>query len=280
MKKSMKKILSLVFVVVLAMSFVACGSKGKSVANKPEKITTVQLVEKMEEALKEVKGAKLSSNVDLKVKANINGNDMDITAGGSILAEANESKTAHVKADFDMNLMGQSQDFSMEAYQVYHDDKVEQYLNLEDKWTYEETDLEDITDNIGGPDLDSITSMLNDADYSKVLDFFDLDSPEIKGNEYSLVAKLDYDKFLSLMEEYDVDTFEIAENVPDFEITLTMNVSAKSYLPTYMSLDVKMDTLEIEQQSIEIIKCLIEFEFDSFDAVEIDIPKEALEAKE
>ena len=68
MKKNLKKLVSLVLVVVLAMSMAACGSaKAEKDANagSADQLSTEQLFEKIKTTSTDVDGITMTGNVDL-----------------------------------------------------------------------------------------------------------------------------------------------------------------------------------------------------------------------
>ena len=67
--------------------------------------------------------------------------------------------------------------------------------------------------------------------------------------------------------------------VPDATVTLKSAFDGKTYLPVSTSMAVEMDPIEYQGTKIELTTFIFDMTFDSYDSVDITVPKEALAAK-
>lgn len=280
MKSKFTKIVSVLMMLVLSMSFVACGSKSatsKSEESNLEKLTAEELLDKISEAAKDIEGVSITGDIGAKIS--ISGQEME--ANVNLEAKANKEPSAsYCKVDAAIDLLGQKQDVSAEVYSVMNGNTMELYTNVLDKWSYESTDLSEAEDDI---DTEQIMDMLENIDYAAVSEYFDNIDVKTNGSNYELVFevtsanlidKLKDSAFASALEDADTSA------VPDITVKFTLAVDGKTFLPKTVSLDIDMDSFESEGMEIELSYFEFELNFDSFDSVEITVPDEALEAKE
>lgn len=282
MKKSLKRLLSVMMVVVLAMGLVACGSsdkKDKDAANEAiEKLTAEQLIEKMANNTTEVDGVKVSGTIDFALKMSMQGEEQKITMDGDMEVKASaDLKNAYMKANFGYDMAGESEDMSMEAYSVLNDDVMDVYANMGDGWTYEEQELEDYNG------MEELQSMMTDFDYSAIKDYCSDITVDVKKGNYELVATIDSSKVAEIADEVGADTSSLGldlSSLPNFKIILKAVVDAETFLPKSMSVTGEMDKFEMQGVSLELSKCAIEITYDSYDAVTIEVPEDVLAVKE
>ena len=280
MKSKLTKIVSILMMLVLSMSFMACGSKSvtsKSENSDLEKLTAEELLDKVSEAAKDIEGVSITGDIGAKIS--ISGQDME--ANVNLEAKANKEPSAsYCKADVSIDLSGQKQDVSAEAYSVMNGDTMEFYTNVLDKWSYESTDLSEAEDNI---DAEQIMDMLGNIDYSDVSEYFDNIEVKTSGNNYELVFEVTSANLIDkLKDSVLASALEDADTsvVPDTTVKFILAVDGKTFLPKTVSLDIDMDSFEADGIEIELSYFEFELKFDSFDSVEITVPDEALEAKE
>lgn len=280
MKRKLKKIVSVLMMLVLSMSFVACGSKSvtsKSEESNLEKITAEELLDKISEAAKNIKGVSLTGDIGGKI--NISGQDMEADVNLEAKADV-ESSASYCKADVALDLLGQKQDVSAEVYSVMNGDTMEIYTKVLDKWSYEPADLAGASDGI---DTEQIMDMLENIDYSSVSEYFDNIEVKTSGGNYELVLEATSASIIDKLKDSvlaseleDADT----SAVPDITVKFILAVDGKTFLPKTVSLDIDMDRFETDDMEIELSYFEFKLNFDSFDSVEITVPDEALEAKE
>lgn len=278
MKKNLAKIISVFMMLVLAMSLVACGSKSSSSGSsntKLEELSAEELLKKVSDAAKDIRGVSATGNLGAKIS--VSGQEMEASAKFEVKSNS-EPVQSYVKTDADINLMGQEQKMTVECYQIYGEDTVETYTNVLDKWTYDFVDLseEDF-------DMEEIMEIFKDVDFSAVGEYFDKIEVKTSGNNYNLEVKLSSTGLIEKIENSifssvldDVDTSVI----PDTVINLTFVVDGKTFLPKSMSLGIDMESIESDGLEIELSDFVFDVKFNSFDSVEITVPDEALEAKE
>ncbi len=280
MKKSLKRLLSVMMVVVLAMGLVACGSSDKDAANKTvEKLTVEQLMEKMANNSTESTGVKASGTVDFALKMSAEGIEQKMTMDGKMEVQASaDMKDSHIKVEFGYEMGDESDDMSMEAYSVLGDDVIEVYSNDGDEWTYEEQELDDYSGI-----TEELQSMMTDFDFSAIEEYCTDITVNVKKGNYELVATIDSDTIMDLVDEVGADTSSLGldlSSIPDFKIVLTAVVDSETFLPKSMSIVGEMDKMEMQGVTIELSKCAIEMKFDSYGDVKIEVPEDALAAKE
>lgn len=260
------------------MSLVACGSKSSSSGSsntKLEELSAEELLKKVSDAAKDIRGVSATGNLGAKIS--VSGQEMEASAKFEVKSNS-EPVQSYVKTDADINLMGQEQKMTVECYQIYGEDTVETYTNVLDKWTYDFVDLseEDF-------DMEEIMEIFKDVDFSAVGEYFDKIEVKTSGNNYNLEVKLSSTGLIEKIENSifssvldDVDTSVI----PDTVINLTFVVDGKTFLPKSMSLGIDMESIESDGLEIELSDFVFDVKFNSFDSVEITVPDEALEAKE
>lgn len=283
MKKSLKKLLCLMMVVVLAMAFVACGSdddkKDEDVnAGSADKLSTEQLLEKIATSTTEVKGISISGDIDLGLKLSMSGQEAEMAFNGTLEAKSStDPKASYAKGEFGYDVLGQTESATFESYSVLNGDVMEVYSNEDGEWSYEEEELSDYSDFV-----EDFQSAMEDFDYSKIKDYCSELTSDLEDGDYTIVAKVDSKEIMELAEEAGADTSSLGVDIsaiPEFELIFTIVVDAEKYLPKSISLALDMDEFEMEGATYELTKCVIEFNVDSYDAVTIEVPEEALSAK-
>ncbi len=286
MKKNLKKLVSLVLVVVLAMSMAACGSaKAEKDANagSADQLSTEQLFEKIKTTSTDVDGITMTGNVDLALKIKISSDGVDGKAemgiSGAIEAKASmEPKASYMKGEFTADLLGQKQEMEYENYAVENGDSMDVYTNEEGEWSYEEDDISEYSGMLQG-----LQSSLKDVSFADLKKYCTDITSDLKKGNYTIVAKMDGKKLLDMAEEAGADTSSLGmdfSSIPDFTVIITVVVDAEKYLPQSMSVALDMDKFELQGATYELTKCSIEFTVDSYDAVTITVPDEALAAKD
>lgn len=89
MKSKLMKMVSMLMMLALSMSFMACGSKSatsKSEKSDLEKLTAEELLDKVSEAAKDMDGVSITGDIGAKIS--ISGQDMEISV--NLEAKANK----------------------------------------------------------------------------------------------------------------------------------------------------------------------------------------------
>ncbi len=286
MKKNLKKLVSLVLVVVLAMAMAACGSsevEKDANAGSANQLSTEQLFEKIKTTSTDVDGITMSGNVELAMKITVSSDGVDAKAemgiDGTIEAKTStEPKASYMKGEFNMDAMGQSQNMEFENYAVANGDSMDVYSKEDGEWNYEEDDISEYSGMLQG-----LQSSLKDVSFADIKEYCSDITSELKKGNYTIVAKMDSKKLLEMAEDAGADSSSLGVDlsaIPDFMVIITVVVDAEKYLPQSMSVALDMDKFEMQGATYELKKCVIEFTVDSYDAVTITVPEEALAAKD
>ncbi len=286
MKKNLKKLVSLVLVVVLAMAMAACGSsevEKDANAGSADQLSTEQLFEKIKTTSTDVDGITMSGNVELAMKITVSSDGVDAKAemgiDGTIEAKTStEPKASYMKGEFNMDAMGQSQNMEFENYAVANGDSMDVYSKEDGEWNYEEDDISEYSGMLQG-----LQSSLKDVSFADIKEYCSDITSELKKGNYTIVAKMDSKKLLEMAEDAGADSSSLGVDlsaIPDFMVIITVVVDAEKYLPQSMSVALDMDKFEMQGATYELKKCVIEFTVDSYDAVTITVPEEALAAKD
>ena len=286
MKKNLKKLVSLVLVVVLAMAMAACGSsevEKDANAGSADQLSTEQLFEKIKTTSTDVDGITMSGNVELAMKITVSSDGVDAKAemgiDGTIEAKTStEPKASYMKGEFNMDAMGQSQNMEFENYAVANGDSMDVYSKEDGEWNYEEDDISEYSGMLQG-----LQSSLKDVSFADIKEYCSDITSELKKGNYNIVEKMDSKKLLEMAEDAGADSSSLGVDlsaIPDFMVIITVVVDAEKYLPQSMSVALDMDKFEMQGATYELKKCVIEFTVDSYDAVTITVPEEALAAKD
>lgn len=274
MKKNLTKLVSIFMMLVLAMSLMACGSKSATAGEQKsnlEQLSANDLIDKMSEALKDVEGISLKGNISGTVS--VSGEKMGGSAKIESKVNLKDSVAAYVKANISVDVLGQTQDMTVETYELVNEDTMETYVNYLDQWTYESVELSE-NNNI------DITSSI---DFSAIEEYFDKVEVKTSGNKYNLVYEITSTNLIDKLENAGFlpsSVLEEISEIPDVKVTLTVAVDGKTFLPSTMSLGIDMDKFEVEGMEFELTDFVCEIEYESYGSVEITVPDEALEAKE
>lgn len=274
MKNSIKKLLCVVMVMVMAMSVMACGSKSKK--SNLEKLSAEELTTKVATASEGLEG--VSGKADMDIVLSMSGTEMKMS-GNMEMKSINEPVQAYIKADMNMEVLGQKQEISYEVYEVSSEDgnTMETYMYDGNGWTYQAVDMTENAEMIA-----ELTELMNTIDYAKVTEYFDSVKTKTSGNNYvlemkvssgKLIEKLEDSEYASALEEVDLSS------IPDIEITASLAVDGKTFLPKTMKLTASMDSMEYEGMEMSLDKCEVNYTYDSYENIEIVVPEAALAAK-
>lgn len=268
------------------MAMAACGSsevEKDANAGSADQLSTEQLFEKIKTTSTDVDGITMSGNVELAMKITVSSDGVDAKAemgiDGTIEAKTStEPKASYMKGEFNMDAMGQSQNMEFENYAVANGDSMDVYSKEDGEWNYEEDDISEYSGMLQG-----LQSSLKDVSFADIKEYCSDITSELKKGNYTIVAKMDSKKLLEMAEDAGADSSSLGVDlsaIPDFMVIITVVVDAEKYLPQSMSVALDMDKFEMQGATYELKKCVIEFTVDSYDAVTITVPEEALAAKD
>lgn len=190
MTKSIKKVLFIITAALLAVTLTACGTKSNenssTSSNTQEKsLSTQEVIDKYTEAAKNIKNAKFTSDIAMKIVSGSQSQEMTMAMSGSIVSEP-------VKGLVDTTVKSGNTSQKVSIYFTESDI----YAKLSDggKWTKSQTDssLKNQTEalkSIGGSN-DTLDFYKNNANDFKVED---------KGDTYEITYTGNADKFKDLM---------------------------------------------------------------------------------
>lgn len=102
MKKSIKKVLFMLSTVILSVVLTACG------AGSSKTPTSQEVLEKYSEVAKNIKSAKFTSDVSMKITTNGKEQELKMNMNGTVVNDP-----ISMLVDYDMNMGSQSQKISM-----------------------------------------------------------------------------------------------------------------------------------------------------------------------
>ena len=281
--KNLKKIACLLMVLVLAMSFTACGSKDS--ASKEDKkvnanlaeLSVAEVLEKVAEASKDSTGAAFEAEFEFDVEAA----DQAIKASADMTGETlvkDEAVSSHVNMTMNVDMAGQKMEMPMEMYQVQDGDVMKMYMNMFETWTYQESDMSDMGVSF---DMSQYEDMLKDVDMEKVLEYLDVAKVETKDGNYvvdmeiTLATIMDAVKESGLLDGEDVDL----SILPEAALKVKFAVNGTTFLPASMTIAIEMDEFEMEGQKLAVNAFSIDMKYTSYDVKEIVVPEEAIESE-
>lgn len=277
MKRKITKVLSLVMMLVVAMSLMACGSKSSS--SNLKEISAEELFEKVSEASKDAKGISMTGTMGAKIASD--GQEVSFSIDYDSKTN-NEPLESYVKANATVNMLGQEQEMEMELYEVTAEDgSIDVYMNILGQWMYQSMDTSDA--DVDTAEIEAALEMIQSIDFETVSEYFDKMEVKTNKNNYNLVVELTSAKLIEKLEASafasaleDIDTTEI----PDVTIKLSLTVDGKTFLPKAMTINFDMGSFEVEGTEMQISDVVLDFKVNSYDSVEITVPDEALEAKD
>lgn len=284
--KNLKKIVCLLMILVLAMSFTACGSKNSSKDSKKDdvkvnanlaELSVAEVLEKVAEASKDSTGAAFEANFEFDVEAA----DQAIKASADMTGETlvkDEAVSSHVNMTMNIDMAGQKMEMPMEMYLVQDGDVMKMYMNMFETWTYQETDMSDMGVSF---DMSQYEDMLKDIDMEKVLEYLDVAKVETKDGNYvvdmeiTLATIMDAVKESGLLDGEDVDL----SILPKAALKVKFAVDGTTFLPASTTIVIEMDEFEMEGQKLAVNAFKVDMKYTSYDVKEIVVPEEAIESE-
>lgn len=263
MKKTMKRAISTGIVCVMTMAlFSGCATKA----------TPENLLRDMEKNAEETK----SAMVNVKMNMGMTADSEEISMGIDMDMESTtEPEASYAIGSVSVGMAGMNFDVELETYSVVEGEEYVTYTLMEDQWTREVSDAEELADEVG-----SITE--NMAEYA---DRFELSESLVTVNDqdcYELTGELDGDLIGDMMQTDMMDEFsgyDIDESVfSNMVFPCTIAIYQDSILPARVYVDMT-DTFAslMEDAGISISECYMDITFMEYDTVdEITVPEEAL----
>lgn len=311
MKKKITKLLCVLMMFVLAMSLIACGSKKddssdskkdavvsdkksdngdgadkKEPASASGDITVEELFENMTKASEDLEGVTGKASFVLDMEAA--GESMKIGADMNIEANT-QPLEAHVDMNLDLESGGQTMSMDYELYEIEKDDTIKLYMNMYDRWMYQEQEFD--KDEYEGLLEEAMGSLsLEDFNFDDLSDVLDKAELTLDGDEYSLELEMSLATLLDVIDEAgltseletmldeELNGMELSD-LPDVTVSFALKVNADTFLPSSMSFKITMGKLEVDGESLEIKDLHMDIEYTSYDKVSIEVPEEALEAE-
>lgn len=236
------------------------------------KATPENLLRDMEKNSEEVGSTLMNFKMDLAMSYDSNdvnfGMDMDLEATA-------EPEASHGKGTVSMEMMGMDFDIPAEMYSVIEDDEYVTYTMMDDMWTREVSDEDDVTGEV-----DSMSESM--AEYA---DQFTLAEELATVNDqecFELTGELDGDIFGELMQTdligsltgYGIDEDQLSDMV----FPCTIDIYRDSILPARIYFDMTDAFAALLQDAgVTVSECYVDVNFMEYDSVgEITVPEEAI----
>ena len=283
MKNNLKRIACTLMILVLAMSFTACGSK-KSTSKDSKKedtkvnanlaeLTVADVLDKMAEASKDMTGAAFEADFVFDIE--MSGEAIKVSADMTGETLTKDTVSSHVNMNMNMDYAGQSMEMPMEMYQIQDGDVMKMYMNMYETWTYQESDMSDMGVSL---DMSQYEDMLKDVDMNEVLEYLDVAEVTTKDGNYvvdmeiTLATIMDAVKESGLLDGQDVDL----SILPEAALKVNFAVDGKTFLPETMTIVIEMDEFEMEGQTLAVNEFTIDMKYTSYEVDEIVVPEEAI----
>lgn len=263
MRKTMEKMTVLGIVCAMTAALLAgCGTRA----------TPENLLRDMEKKSEEVE----STLMNFKMNMAISDDSDDVNFGMDMDLEATtEPEASHGKGTVSMNMIGMDFDVPIEMYSVIEDDEYVTYTLMEDMWTREVADEEDVTGEV-----DSMAESM--AEYA---DQFTLAEELVTVNDqecFELTGELDGDIFGEIIQTDLIDSltgYGIDEELmSDMVFPCTLDIYRDSILPARIYFDMT-DTFAslLQDAGVTVSECYVDVTFMEYDSVgEITVPEEAI----
>ena len=236
------------------------------------KATPENLLRDMEKNSDEVE----STLMNFKMNMAMSDDSDDVNFGMDMDLEATtEPEASHGKGTVSMNMMGMNFDVPTEMYSVIEDDEYVTYTLMEDMWTREVSDEEDVTGEV-----DSMAESM--AEYA---DQFTLAEELVTVNDqecFELTGKLDGDIFGEIIQPDLIDSltgYGIDEDLmSDMVFPCTIDIYRDSILPARVYFDMADAFASLLQDAgVTVSECYVDVTFMEYDSVgEIAVPEEAV----
>ena len=262
MRKQSEKIMAVGLAgVMTAVLLAGCATKA----------TPENLLRDMEKNSDEVE----STLMNFKMNMAMSDDSDDVNFGMDMDLEATtEPEASHGKGTVSMNMMGMNFDVPTEMYSVIEDDEYVTYTLMEDMWTREVSDEEDVTGEV-----DSMAESM--AEYA---DQFTLAEELVTVNDqecFELTGELDGDIFGEIIQPNLIDSltgYGIDEELlSDMVFPCTIDIYRDSILPARVYFDMA-DTFAslLQDAGVTVSECYVDVTFMEYDSVgESTVPEEA-----
>lgn len=236
------------------------------------KATPENLLRDMEKNAEKTKSAMMNMKMSMEMSSDSGDISMEIDMDMESTASPEAS---HAIGKVSAGMSGMNFDVELETYSVTEGEEYATYTLMEDQWTREVSDAEELADEV-----DRITE--NMAEYA---DRFELSESPVTVNDqdcYELTGELDGDLIGDMMQTDMMDDFsgyDIDESVfSNMVFPCRIAIYQDSILPARVYVDMT-DTFTslMEDAGISISECYMDITFMEYDTVdEITVPEEAL----
>lgn len=263
MRKQSKRIMAVGLAGVMTAALLAgCATRA----------TPENLLRDMEKNSDEVE----STLMNFKMNMAMSDDSGDVNFGMDMDLEATtEPEASHGKGTVSMNMMGMNFDVPTEMYSVIEDDEYVTYTLMEDMWTREVSDEEDVTGEV-----DSMAESM-----TEYADQFTLAEDLVTVNDqecFELTGELDGDIFGEIIQADLIDSltgYGIDEELlSDMVFPCTIDIYRDSILPARIYFDMA-DTFAslLQDAGVTVSECYVDVTFMEYDSVgEITVPEEAV----
>lgn len=276
-----KKIVSVVLLLTMSVTFAACGNKEKNepAAKKEADISVVEVLSNMSEASQDVEGANatVSINFDASIKEGEDSSKIAVKGDMDVKSTA-DPVASYVNLDMSVKAADESQDVKQEAYVVEENEGYKVYFgNDDDGWMSMEMSADDL-----GIDMDSLTASNEDlTEYfteenaDKYFENVKVVETKVDGKEcYSVTGDVSGELMDTAIEYIESMADTSVGDIPDIKISLEICTDKKTNLPVAMNISADV----AKNDTIEISACEIGIKYNGYESEEITVPEEALNA--
>lgn len=277
-----KKIASVVLLLTMSVSLVACGSNDKTqkAEVKQADISASEVMAKMSDSSEDAEGvdASVSINFDASITAGEEKSDIAIKGNMDVKSNA-DPVAAYVNADMSVKSGKQSEKMKYEVYMVSEDDMYEVYFgNDTDGWMKTEMSLDEL-----GVDMSQMTGSMDEIKeyYSEenIETYFEnvkVTEKKIDGKTcYSVKGDISKDLLSTAIDSLSALAGSTLE-IPDMKITLEVCTDKETGEPVEMNIKADVD----ENDMIKISACELSFKYNGNGKQDITVPDEALDAQD
>ncbi|MDE5782120.1 MAG: hypothetical protein K2I03_11715 [Lachnospiraceae bacterium] len=278
-----KKIASVVLLLTMSVSLVACGSNDKAQKSeakvKEADISASEVMAKMSDSSESVEGVDASVSINFDADITVGDEKKKVAVKGDMDVKSNADPVeAYVNADMSIKADKESSDIKYEVYMVAEDDMCKVYFgNDTDGWMSTERSLDELglgnIDDFTG-DMDEIKEYYTEENIDSYFENVKVTEKKIDGKTcYSVkgdIAKDLLDTAIDSLSALAGSTVDI----PDVKISLEVCTDKETGSP--VELNIKADVAENDM--IKVSACELSFKYNGNGKQDITVPDEALDA--
>lgn len=278
-----KKIASVVLLLTMSVSLVACGGNDKTqkAQVKEADISASEVMAKMSDSSESVEGVDASVSINFDADITVGDETKKVAVKGDMDVKSNADPVeAYVNADMSIKADKESSDIKYEVYMVAEDDMCKVYFgNDTDGWMSIERSLEEL----GLGDIDDLTGNMDEIKEYYTEENIDSYFENVKVTEKKIDGKTCY----SVKGDIAKDLLDTAidslsalagstVDIPDVKISLEVCTDKETGSP--VELNIKADVAENDM--IKVSACELSFKYNGYGKQDITIPEEALDAQD